>query len=236
MQLAPTMSAAEEPDQKTLASANRRHRFVPLSVHGITPHHSSVLFVCGRVNITYMMIADEDAALFGGAHRALTFLQPAGHQQGRYRTPSPNVGTSIEGIAQNIADQALRWNLPDQPRALNGVGRQLDVVITEPLECLTHAPQFSKLGEHELNRFADPSVGMKCNLTHGVSGIPNRESFEQFAAARFRLLPRQQSLAYDLEFHDTERSFDAHHKLIEEKIKIVVLFLDRKKLKKYQKT
>ena len=25
----PTMSAAEEPDQKTLASANRRHRFVP---------------------------------------------------------------------------------------------------------------------------------------------------------------------------------------------------------------
>jgi hypothetical protein len=69
------------------------------------------------------MIADEDAALFGGAHRALTFLKPAVHQQGRYRTPSPNVGTSVEGIAQHIADQALRRNLPDQPRSLNGVGR-----------------------------------------------------------------------------------------------------------------
>jgi hypothetical protein len=34
------------------------------------------------------------------------------------------------------------------------------------LECLTHAPQFSKLGEHELNGFADPSVGMKHNLSH----------------------------------------------------------------------
>src|ERR1700756_206401 len=99
MQLASTMSAAEEPDQKTLASANRRHRFVPLRVDRITPHHSSVLFVCGPVNITYMMIADEDAALFGGAHRALTFLEPASYQQGRYWTPSPNVGTGVEGIA-----------------------------------------------------------------------------------------------------------------------------------------
>src|SRR5262252_9889427 len=102
MQLAPTMSAAKEPDQKTLAGANRRHRFVPLRGHRVTPYHSSVPLVCGPVNVTYMMSTDEDAALFGGAHRALTFLQPAVHQQGRYRTPSPNVGTSIKGIAQNI--------------------------------------------------------------------------------------------------------------------------------------
>src|SRR6516225_3675242 len=210
------MSAAEEPDQKTLASANRRHRFIPLPVHGITPHHSSVFVVCGPVNITYMMIADEDAAVFGGAHRALTFFKPAVRQHRRYRTPSPNVGTSVEGIAQNIADQALRRNLPHQPCSLNGVDRQLHLVITEPLECLTHAPQFSILGEHELKRFADPSIGMKRNLTHGVSGIANRESFEQFATARFRLLTRQQSLAYDLEFHDAERSFDAQHQLIVE--------------------
>src|SRR6201988_4424079 len=157
MQLAPAMSAAKEPDQKTLASAYPRHRFVPLPVHGITPHHSPVLFICRPVNITDMMIADEDAALFGGAHRALAFLKPDVDQQGHSRTPSPNVGPRIEGIAQNIANQALRGNLPDQLRSLNGIGRQLNVVITDPLECLTHAPQFSKLGEHELNRFADPS-------------------------------------------------------------------------------
>ena len=51
-----------------------------------------------------MMIADEDAALFGGARRALTFLEPASYQQGRYWTPSPNLGTGIEGIVQNVAD------------------------------------------------------------------------------------------------------------------------------------
>src|SRR5215469_17184391 len=104
MQLASTMSAAEEPYQKTLASANRCHRFVPLPIHRIAPYHSLVLFVGRPVNITYMMIADEDPALFGGARRALTFLEPAAHQRGRYRTPSPNIGTGIEGIAQNIAD------------------------------------------------------------------------------------------------------------------------------------
>src|SRR5262249_35003157 len=169
----------------------------------------------------------EDAALFDRAHRGLTFLKPAVDQHGRYRTPSPNIGTSIEGVAQNIADQALRRNLPHQPRSLNGVGRQLHVVITEPLECLTHAPQFSKLGEHELKRFADPSVGMKRNLTHGVSGIPNREAFAQFPAALLSRAPRQQSLAYDFEFHDAERSFDAQHQLIVEIIQIVDLLLVR---------
>ena len=93
------------------------------------------------------------------------------------------------------------------------------------MECLTHAPQFSKLGEHELNRFADPSVGMKHDLTHGVAGIPNRKPFEQFAAARFGLLPCQQSLAYDLELDDAECPFDAQHQLIVEIIQIVDLLL-----------
>src|ERR1700694_6177315 len=96
MQLASTMPAAEEPYQKTLASANRRHRFVPLPIHRIAPHHSLVLFVRRPVNITYMMIADEDAALFGGAHRALTFLAPAPYQQGRYWTPCPNIGHGVD--------------------------------------------------------------------------------------------------------------------------------------------
>src|SRR5215831_18859295 len=42
----------------------------------------------------------------------------------------------------------------------------------------------------KLNRFADPSVGMKHNLSHEVLGIPNRKPFEQFTAARFGLLSR----------------------------------------------
>src|ERR1700758_3021734 len=66
---------------------------------------------------------------------------------------------------------------------------------------------------------------MKHNLTDGVSGIPNRQPLEEFAAARFRLLPRQQSLAYDLELDDAERSFDAQHQLVVEIIQIVDLLL-----------
>src|SRR5437899_12548321 len=121
MQLASTMSTAEESYQKTLASAYRRHRLVPLPFHGITPHHSSVLFVCGPVNITYMMIAHEDAAVFGGAHRALTFFKPAVHPQRRYRTASPNIGASKEGVAQNVADQGARGHRPEQAGSLHAV-------------------------------------------------------------------------------------------------------------------
>src|SRR5215472_10127797 len=98
-------------------------------------------------------------------------------------------------------------------------------MITEPLECLTHAPQFSKPGEYELNGFRDPSIGVQNDLTHRVKGIPHREPFEQFAAARFGLLPCEQSLADDLEFNDAECSFDAQHQLIVEVIQIVDLLL-----------
>src|SRR3977135_693365 len=119
----------------------------------------------------------------------------------------------------------MRRNLPDQPRSLYGIDRQLQVVITEPLECLTHAPQFSKLGEHELYCFADPSVGMKHDLTPGFAGIPNRKPFEQFAATRFGLLSCQQSLAHDLELDDAECPFDAQHQLIVEIIQLVALLL-----------
>src|SRR4029077_8435189 len=99
LQLQSTKPPAHKSHQKTLASARRRHLFVPLPVHRIAPYHSLILFVGCPVNITYMMIADEDAALFGGAHRALTFLEPASYQQGRYWTPSPNIGPGVEGIA-----------------------------------------------------------------------------------------------------------------------------------------
>ena len=103
------MSAAEEAYQKTLAGAYRRHRFVPsrfTELRRTIRRFSSYMTQSkgggggggGGGSITYMMIADEDAALFGGAHRALTFLQPAVDQQGRYRAPCPNIGASIEGL------------------------------------------------------------------------------------------------------------------------------------------
>src|SRR5215472_11966483 len=106
-----------------------------------------------------------------------------------------------------------------------GLAGQLYVVIPEPLKCLTHAPQFAKLREDQLNRFADPSIGMKHDLTQRIQGIADRQSFEQFATARFGLLPSQQSLAYDLEFDHAERPFDAQPPLILEIIQIVDLLL-----------
>ena len=122
MQLAPTMPTAEQSHQQALPGTDRRHRFVALPVHGITPDHPLILFVGGPVNISHVMIGDKDPAIFGSTHRALTLLQPTLDQQGLDRATSPNIGAGIEGIAENVADQALRGNLPDQPRSLDRVG------------------------------------------------------------------------------------------------------------------
>src|SRR5271170_7498611 len=88
-----------EPYKKTLAGAYRRHRFVSLPMHGITLHDSSILFVCGPVNIACMMVTDEDAAFFGRARRALALLELTVDQQCCYRTPRPHIGASIERVA-----------------------------------------------------------------------------------------------------------------------------------------
>ena len=53
--------------------------------------------------------------LFGGAHRTLAFLKPTVDQHGRYRSLCSDMGGCIEGIAQNIANQALRGNFEISP-------------------------------------------------------------------------------------------------------------------------
>src|SRR4030095_12225132 len=84
---------------------------------------------------------DEDSAFFSAMQRVLTLLKPTVDEHGFDGTASPHIGAGIERIAQDVADQALRGNLPNQLRSLNRIRGQLDVVITKPLERLTHAPR-----------------------------------------------------------------------------------------------
>ena len=81
-----------------------------------------ILFVRGPVNITHVMIRDKDPAIFGSPRGTLTLLQPAFSQYGRHWATAPNIGASIEGITEKVADQALRGNLPDESRPLYRVG------------------------------------------------------------------------------------------------------------------
>src|ERR1700722_17988105 len=101
MELAATVSTAKKSHQQTLPGTNRGHGFIPLPVYGITPRHSSILFIGGPVNITLMMIGDEDSAFFSSTRSALMFLQPASDQQCRDRPTAPHAGARIEGVPQN---------------------------------------------------------------------------------------------------------------------------------------
>jgi hypothetical protein len=79
----------------------------PPAIYGITPRHSLILFIGGPVNISFMMIGNEDSAFFGSTRDALPFLQSAVHQQRCDRTAAPHIGARIEWVNQNIAYQAL---------------------------------------------------------------------------------------------------------------------------------
>jgi hypothetical protein len=111
-----------------------------------------------------MMAGDKDPAILRPAIRGLPLSESALDQQGFDRTPSPNIGARVKRIAQNVAYEALRGNLPDEPRSTDRVGGQLHVVIAKPLERLAHAPQLTKFREYQLNGFDNPPIGMNYNL------------------------------------------------------------------------
>src|SRR3954447_449304 len=98
-------------------------------------------------------------------------------------------------------------------------------MITEPLKCLPNAPLLAELEKSSLISRAPPPIGMKRNLPHSITAIADREPLEELAAARFGLLSRMQPLAYDLQFDDAERPFDAQHQLIVEIVQIIDLLL-----------
>ena len=156
-----------------------------------------------------MMIADEDATFFGRTHRALTLLKLTIDQQRFNRTSRPHIGASIERVSQDVADQALRRSLPDQLCSSDRVGRQLNVVISEPVECLTHAPKLPKLREYKSDRFTDPLIGIKFDLADSIFCISNRQSFEHFATPCLGLLTCEQSLTDDFEFYDAKCPLNA---------------------------
>ncbi|MBZ5626012.1 MAG: hypothetical protein LAQ69_46085, partial [Acidobacteriia bacterium] len=64
-------------------------------------------------------IRDKDPAIFGSPCGPLTLLQPAFRQYGRHWATAPNISAGIERITEKVADQALRRNLPDEPRPLD---------------------------------------------------------------------------------------------------------------------
>src|SRR4051812_49648321 len=133
MKLTATMTTAQEPNQQSLSSTDRRHRFICLPVDSIAARHTLVFFVNSPVNIFHMMVSYENSALFGRAIGRLTLSQSTVDQQRLRRTPSPDISSSVERIPQDVSHQALGGDLPNQTCSTDRVRRQFYIVITEPL-------------------------------------------------------------------------------------------------------
>src|SRR3954453_7667771 len=130
--------------------------------------HPLIFFVRGPVNVAHMMVGKKDATLFRRAMGSLALLEPALDQGGLHRASSPHISPSIKRIAQNVGDQALGRNLPDQTRAPDGVGGQLHLVIPKPLKRLAHAPELAKLAKDQPDGFAHSPIWVQYDLARSV--------------------------------------------------------------------
>jgi hypothetical protein len=85
------------------------------SALGFAQRHSSVLFVCGPVNVTYMMVADEDPALFGGPNSSIPSAvsnAPIIHQCGCSTAPKRLAWSSSRIFRGSRARPAADRRLP----------------------------------------------------------------------------------------------------------------------------
>ena len=171
VQFAPAVATAQEAHEQPVPGPDRGHGVIALPGHGVPSDHPLMLLVRSPVNIPLVMIREKHAALGRSTRRALSLLQLTLDQHGLDGAPPPYVGAGVEGIAEQIADQTLRRNLPDDARPTDRVGGELHVVITKPLERLAHAPALTKLCEDEANGVADPPVRMQHHVPHGVPRI-----------------------------------------------------------------
>src|SRR4029077_2281009 len=93
----------------------------------------------------------------GSTHRTLTLFQPTLDQQSRDRPTSPNIGAGIEGIAQNVAHQALRE--PSRPGASPGSGWRValhhDPETTGKFGARSTVPETSRIPVEWLRQPAD---------------------------------------------------------------------------------
>ena len=122
MKLAAAVATTKKPDEQALACTDCGHGFIGLPVDGIATSHPLVFLVRGPVNIPWMMAGDKDPAVLWPAVRGLPLPESALDQQGFDRTSSPNIGTGVKRIAENVTDEALRGNLPDESCSTDRVG------------------------------------------------------------------------------------------------------------------
>ena len=73
---------------------------------------------------------------------------------------------------------------PYEARSEDRVGGHIHIVITKPLECLAHAPQFTEFHEYQLNGFDNAPIGMQRDLAGRILYIADRKPLEQLSAAR----------------------------------------------------
>src|ERR1700728_4767765 len=116
------MATAKKSDEQALTCTDCGHGFIGLPVDGVAASHPLVFLVRGPVNIPWMMTSDKDPAVLWPAIRSLPLSEPAIDQQGFDRTPSPDIGASIKGIAEDVTNEALRRDLPDESRSTDRIG------------------------------------------------------------------------------------------------------------------
>ena len=75
MELATAVTTAKQPNQQTLSGSNRGHGLIPLPVYGISPRYPLVLFIGAPVYVAFMMIGDENPAVFSPTIGGLALLR-----------------------------------------------------------------------------------------------------------------------------------------------------------------
>ena len=122
-----------------------------------------------------------------------------------------DVGARVEGIVQDVVDEAVGGELEDHfPAAVaRAVDGQLEALVVKPLESLPDAPGLLEHVEDEGHGLLHAEVGVFDDAAGAVDDIARRQQVDQLSALGLGRAALGEPLLQHLQFDDTQRAFDA---------------------------
>jgi len=227
VKFAPTPSTPEQARHEAEPCPDGPRSLIAVLAQAVATQSLLMFLVHRPLNIAFVVIGDEDPRLRERSQPPLPSAQPPIDETDLDRAATVDVGPGVDGVVQDIPDEAEGGKLEHQLDAAvaGAVHRQLDALVGEPLEGLSGAPRLPERLEDEGDGFLHPQVGILHDLAAAVGDIARRQDADQLSALGLGLHPRQEPLLQDLEFDDAERAFDPEDQLVIEEIHIVDVFV-----------
>src|SRR3954454_12906971 len=152
MQLAATMTTAQQPGQQQLTASHRPFDRGTAFAIRIIGNHAVVLLKLVPRDVALMLLLEQNIPFGHGAAQATSHTLTTVLDAHLARRPPEGIRPGIDRVGQNVVHGVVCRQFPNDstPLSIVGFDRQYNAFLTQPNMNLTNTLEFSKLGRRAL--------------------------------------------------------------------------------------